>query len=154
MYVLSNYRHVLNLFFLSEITETAITSELSKYLLVNVPNKTRQSAFKRGHSTETAPLRVMTDNVMSINQSRAVVLIVLDLSVLFDTADHNVLFSQLVKTVLLDWFASLLKESFVRYLDFAILGPAWFSSRTYIIHHVNKMIWYHCTAVWSKVSPV
>ena len=44
--ILSNYRPVLNLSFLSKIIETADASQFSKYLLVNNLHETQQPAFK------------------------------------------------------------------------------------------------------------
>ena len=61
-------------------------------MLVNNLNEAQQSAFKCGHSTETALLRMKNDIAMSIDQSQAVVLVLLDLSAAFDTIDHDVLF--------------------------------------------------------------
>ena len=90
--ILLNYRPVSNLSFLSKIIELAVVSQLSKYLLVNNLNETLQSAFKCGHSTETVLLRLKNDIMMSIDQSKAVVLVLLDLSAAFDTTDHDVLF--------------------------------------------------------------
>ena len=52
---------------------------------------------------------------MSIDQSKAVVLVLLDLSAVFDTTDYDALFSRLEKLFglsasVLDWFTSYLKE--------------------------------------------
>ena len=85
------------MYVLSKIIERAVASQLSKYLLVNNLNETQQSAFKYGHSTETALVRVNDDIMMSTDQSKAVVLVLFDLSAAFDTFDHDVLFSQLEK---------------------------------------------------------
>ena len=43
----------------------------------------------------TALVRVETDIMMSIDQGKPVILVLLDLSSAFDTVDHNVLFSRL-----------------------------------------------------------
>ena len=90
--ILSNYRPVSNLSFLCKIIERAVASQLSKYLLVNNLNETQQSAFKCGHSTETVLLRVKNDIMLSIDQSKAVVPVLLNLSAAFDTTDHDILF--------------------------------------------------------------
>ena len=59
--ILSNYRPVSNLFFLSTIRERGFASLLSKCLLVSNVNGTQKSAFKCSHATETARLRVKSD---------------------------------------------------------------------------------------------
>ena len=48
-----------------------------------------------GHSTETVLVRVKNDIMMSIDQGKPVILVLLDLSAAFDIVDHNVLFSGL-----------------------------------------------------------
>ena len=90
-----NYRLVSNLSFLSKIIERAVVSQSRKYLLVNSLNETQQSTFKCDDSTETALLRVKNDIMMSINQSTAVVLVLLYMSAAFDTIYHHIRFSQL-----------------------------------------------------------
>lgn len=54
-----------------------------------------QSGFKTLHSTETALLRVFNDILLACNSGSHVVLVLLDLTAAFDTADHNILISRL-----------------------------------------------------------
>ena len=105
--VLKNDRPVSNLSYLSKITERAVAVRLNKYLLDSNLIESRQSAYRTGHSTETALIRVKNDIMMAIDQSKAVVLVLLDLSAAFETVDRDVLF--------LDWKACLVCQ--VRYLS-------------------------------------
>ena len=54
-----------------------------------------QSAYKQGHSTETVMLKVKTDLLDAINQRKVVCLVLLDLSVAFDTVNHDHLLNHL-----------------------------------------------------------
>ena len=54
-----------------------------------------QSAYKPGHSTETALVKVQNDILTSIDQHGIVILVMLDLSAAFDTIDHDILFSRM-----------------------------------------------------------
>ena len=54
-----------------------------------------QSAYKRGHSTETAWARVNNDIMMSIDQVKQVMLVLPHMYAAFDIFDHNILFSKL-----------------------------------------------------------
>ena len=45
--------------------------------------------YKSGHSTETALVRVKNDIMMSIDQGKPVILVLLDLAAAFDTVDHR-----------------------------------------------------------------
>ena len=49
-----------------------------------------QSAYREGHSTETALIRVQNDVMLSLNRRRDVILVLLDLSAAFDTIDHGI----------------------------------------------------------------
>ena len=69
-----------------------ITFHLNKYLINNNLNESLQSAYKSGHSTETALVRVKNDIMMSIDQGKPVILVLLDLSAAFETVDHNCTF--------------------------------------------------------------
>ena len=52
-----------------------------------------QSACHAGYSTETAPLRVHNDIMMSVDECLGVFLVLVDLSAAFDTVDHDILVS-------------------------------------------------------------
>ena len=53
-----------------------------------------QSAYRTGHSTETALLRVVNDLLTAMDEDKISVLL-LDLSAAFDTIDHQILLSRL-----------------------------------------------------------
>jgi len=54
-----------------------------------------QSAYRRGHSTETALLHVMNTVYTAADAKKITALVCLDISVAFDTVDHDVLASHL-----------------------------------------------------------
>ena len=58
-----------------------------------------QSAYKSSHSTETALLKIQNNIAFSVDSGKAVALTLLDLSVVFDTIDHSLLYD-----CLHDWF--------------------------------------------------
>ena len=70
-----------------------------KYLSEHCLNESLQSAYKSCHSTETALIRVKNDIMTSIDNKKAVVLFLLDLSAAFDTVNHAVLFLSVEKYV-------------------------------------------------------
>lgn len=63
--------------------------QLNSYLTENSLYGKYQSAYREGHGTETALLRVHNDIMFSLDQQRDVILIMLDLSAAFDTIDHG-----------------------------------------------------------------
>ena len=72
-----------------------------------------QSAYKAGHSTETALLKVNTDILSAINNNEVVCLVLLDLSAAFDTISHQILLNRLkyhfgVDGTVLNWLKSYL----------------------------------------------
>jgi len=92
---------------LSKVIERARAFHLNKYLINNNFKESLQLAYTSGH--ETALIRVKHDIMMSIDQGRPVLLILLDLSAAFNTVDHNVLFSRLKDMYgllgkVLEWF--------------------------------------------------
>ena len=56
-----------------------------------------QSAYKTGHSCETALLRVYNDIVTTVGRGNGAMLVLLALSAAFDTIDHDNLFCILKK---------------------------------------------------------
>ena len=59
--VLSNYRPVSNLPFISKVLEKTVASQLTSYLQKHGHQDCFQSAYKKGHSTETALLKIKAD---------------------------------------------------------------------------------------------
>ena len=73
-----------------------------------------QSAYKCYHSIETALVRVHNDILKTVDDSKSVILLLLDLSAAFDTVDPTILVSGLanrfgVRDTALNWFLSYLQ---------------------------------------------
>ena len=109
----SNYRPVSNLSFLSKLIERAVAKQLKNHLKDNKLLDNFQSAYREGHSTETALVRVQSDILMEVDKGNVVLLALLDLSAAFDTIDHSILLKRLsercgIKGTVLKWFKSYL----------------------------------------------
>ena len=87
--ILKKYRPVTNLSFFSKIIEKAIATQIHDHLIINDIVDNFQSAYKAGHSCETALLRVYNDIVITIGRGNGAILVLLDLSAAFDTIDHD-----------------------------------------------------------------
>ena len=110
-----NYRPISNLTFVSKVVERLVARQLTDYLQENQLLPTYQSAYRRGHSTETALLKVISDifDAADANPSRVTLLGMLDLSAAFDTVDHETLLARLQTSYgicgpALSWVASFL----------------------------------------------
>jgi len=78
-------------------------------------SSTNQSAYRTGHSTETALLEVLDGVYTAAVDKQISVLIGLDLSAAFDTVDHSLLLERLhsefaVTDTSLDWLRSYLVD--------------------------------------------
>ena len=76
---------------------------------------TCQSAYRPGHSTETALLKVVNDLFLSLNKGNIFVLALLDFSSAFDTIDHPIRVHRLhtdfgFTDAVLQWFSSYLTD--------------------------------------------
>ena len=74
-----------------------------------------QSAYRSNHSTETALLKISSDILTVIDQGKAVLLSLLDLSSAFDSVHHGILLQRLeisfgIKGQVLSWLTSFLSE--------------------------------------------
>ena len=111
--ILSNYRPISNLPFLSKVLEKIVAAQLHDHLKDNNLFEKFQSGFRQGHSTETALVRVTNDLLMTSDSGSPSLLILLDLTAAFDTVDHNILLHRLQHTIglsanVLNWFTSYL----------------------------------------------
>ena len=87
---LNNYRPVSNLSFIANILEKLASSKVSSYQCSQIFYNTFQSAYRPGHSTETALLKVDNDLFLSPSKGTISVLALLHFSSAFDTIDHPI----------------------------------------------------------------
>ena len=90
-----NYRPISGLTFMSKVIEKVVARQLVAYLACHDLLPKFQSGFRRGHSTETAVLRMLSDIFAAIDRGRVVLLALLDVSAAFDTVDHDILLERL-----------------------------------------------------------
>ena len=112
---LNNYRSVSNLCFIAKILEKLVLSQVSSYLNSHNLCNTCQSAYRPGHSTETALLKVVNDLFLSLNKGNISVLALLDFSSAFDTIEHPILVHRLhtdfgFTDTVLQWFLYYLTD--------------------------------------------
>ena len=112
---LKNFRPVSNLSFVSKLLEKIVLSQLSSHLTSNKLLNPLQSAYRPGHSTETALVKIVNDLLLALDKGKVSILTLLDLSAAFDTIDHGLLLSRLefvfgVSDSALNWFSSYLSN--------------------------------------------
>ena len=76
-----NCQPVSNLEFVGNITERAVTAQLTHHIAKYKPV---QSAYRKGHSTEMALLKVKTNVLRAFDNQEVTCLVLLDLSAAFD----------------------------------------------------------------------
>ena len=114
---LKNYRPVSGLSFISKLVERVVAKQLVDHIHRHGLDNSFQSAYRSGHSMETALLSIKNDVHLSLSRGKATALVLLDLSATFDTIDHSTLLSCLldwfgVGGSALKWFSSYLTEHF------------------------------------------
>ena len=110
-----NLRPISNLPTIEKLLERSVVSDLQRYLNDNNITDDFQSAYRPGHSTETAMLKVHNDIKCALDKGEGVLLVLLDLSAAFDTIDHQILLLRLQHSVgivgtALDWLRSYLSS--------------------------------------------
>src|SRR6218665_3123903 len=88
-------------------------SQLIAYLEINKLLPVCQSGFRKGHSTETLLLRLLSDIYGAVDRSWLTLLALFDVSTAFDTVDHEILLKRLQLSFslsgnFLTWLASFL----------------------------------------------
>ena len=77
---------------MSKLVERVVAKQLMEHIDGNNLDNPHQSAYKPGHSTETALLSIKNDVHLS-SRGEPTALVLLDLSAAFDTIDHATLLS-------------------------------------------------------------
>ena len=108
-----NYRPVSNLQFIGKLIERAVSNQLQEHITSNNLMEPMQSAYRAGHSTEMALIKVKADLLNAIDNKEVVCLVLLDLSVAFDTVGHQILLDRLKNMfgftgLVFNWIASYL----------------------------------------------
>ena len=111
----SNYRPVSNLPFISKVLERIVLQQLNKHCDKFNLQDPCQSAYRKGHSTETALLKIFDDLLFGMDNQRVSILTLLDLSAAFDTVNHAILVKRLETLYGIcgtenKWFQSYLSE--------------------------------------------
>ena len=114
---LKNYRPVSGLSFLSKLVERIVAAQIRSHMDSHDLGNTFQSAYKLGHSTETALLCIKNEMHLSLSKGMPTALVLLDLFAAFDTIDHDTLLSCLMSRfgfagLALKWFISYLQDRF------------------------------------------
>ena len=98
---LKNYLSVSGLSFISKLVARVVAKQLLEPIHGHNLDNLYQSAYKAGHSTETALLYIKNDVHLSLSRGETIALVLLDLSTAFDTIDNSTLLS-----CLRNWFWS------------------------------------------------
>jgi len=125
-----NYRPISNLTYMSKVVERLVCRQLVAYLNQHGLLPSLQSAYRHGHSTETAVLKVVSDFMAAADRGDVTLLSLLDLSAAFDTVDHSILIDRLhhafgLRGTVLTWI-----ESFINERSQSVLSSGVYSSRS------------------------
>ena len=102
--------------------ECVVAKQLVDHILRHGLDNSYQSAYKSGHSTETALLSIKNDIHLSISRGEATALVLLDLSAAFDTTDHSPLLRiGLVLVALLSNGSLLIWQNLISLLKLVLL---------------------------------
>ena len=148
--------------------ERLALTRLRPHLLNSVNFGQYQSAYRTGHSTETALLEILDGVYTAADDKQISVLIGLDLSAAFDTVDHSLLTERLqaefgVTDTALDWLRSYIADRvlFVKMgqhqsntvpLDVGVSQRSVLGPRCCLLSTVTQWVTLSCSTVSSFIS--
>ena len=146
---LNNFCPISNLNFISKILKKVVASRAFNLTLSsNSLSSSFESAYRIFHSTETTLLKIHNDLILAMDRGEVTSLILLDLSVAFDTVDHSILLTRLqnwfgLDGLSLDWFSSYLSfrqsQSMIPPLH-SLLFPVVYPKVPYLAHSFSLSI--------------
>ena len=97
------------------ILEKLAAARMRNHIITSKNFFSFQSAYRSGHSTESALQRVVSDIRRAAGDGQCTVLLALDISAAFDSINHDVLIDRLKSTFglsgeVLGWFRSFVSE--------------------------------------------
>ena len=98
-----NYRPVSNLCFLSKVVEKCMLCQLIDHCDSNNLLPDFQLAYRKDYSTETSLIEITNGTLWAIENQRATLMILLDLSAAFDTVDHDIPSSIFSRNTMASW---------------------------------------------------
>ena len=104
---------VSNLNFISKITERLFLHRIQSHILASPNFNQHQSAYRPGHSTETALVQLLDSIYHAADNGKATLLFSLQLSAAFDTIDHSILLHRLAHSFGLTGFALTWVQSYL-----------------------------------------
>ena len=122
--IITNYRPISQLPFLSKILKRILAIQLNRYIADNKLYDIFQSAFRRGHSTETALEQTLNNIYSTVSPLISYQLVLLYLSCSFDSLSHYILISRLeiigLRGTILKWLYSYIlnRSSSVKFCNF------------------------------------
>ena len=111
---MTNYRSVSNLQFISKIVEKVTLDQFTQHCNSNSLLSGYQSAHRKYYSCETSLVKLINDILWAMEKQLVTVVVILDLSAVFDTVDHDLLLEVLRKQygiagMAREWYTSYLK---------------------------------------------
>ena len=88
--VMSNYRPISVIGYIAKMVEQLVRSQLVRYLEEHSFITPDQSAYLKGHFTQTSLHRVIDDWLDDINEDQITGVCLLDISKCFDTVNHSI----------------------------------------------------------------
>ena len=116
----SNYRPVSNLKFIAKVCEKAMMLRLDEHCTRHGLHADHQSAYKRGHSCETALVKIVNDLLWAFEHQEVTAFVAIDLSAAFDTVDHDVLLKVLQRRFGLEGAALRWADTYLRPRQFVV----------------------------------
>ena len=115
--MLSNFRPVSNLSFISKVVEKVVLTQFNKHCITHGLIPDYQSAYRATYSCETTLTKIGNDILWAMEHQKVTTLVAIDLSKAFDIVDHNILLRVLekkfgVKYTCLAWFRLYLNSRY------------------------------------------